>query len=92
MQNLEFQPDVSPTLVQIRRDSGQPDLCANVACHDCPLAIWYATGAGIADLRCSCTAMHREIWSADFQKRGFEIKRCDARDGAVAELEKESSI
>lgn len=59
---------------------------AEVACRDCPAAIWYATEHKIENLRCFCTAMHRPVWSAKIAEEKDEILLCDAREGAIAEL------
>lgn len=86
MPSLPSRHGVSPTLSQIRSKTETAQLCADVACHDCPLAVWYATSESVEDLRCFCSALHREVWSAERSKNGEEVKLCDAREGAIAEL------
>lgn len=79
-------PHISNTLENFKdklKDAGHR---ADVACRDCPAAIWYATEHKIENLRCFCTAMHRPVWSAQIAEEKDEILLCDAREGAIAEV------
>lgn len=81
-------PHISTTLEYFKDMPGDAGPRAEVACRDCPAAIWYATEYKIENLMCFCSAMHGPVWSAPIKKQGNEILLCDAREGAIAELSK----
>lgn len=60
-----------------RQPENMPD--PDIACHDCPIAIWYLDVAN--DLLCACPALHKPVWAKNLSA----IRFCDAREGAVAE-------
>ena len=74
-------PHSSPTLEHVGGDSiGEPGPGDEVACRDCPAAIWYWKGSD--RIFCFCSAMHEKTWGSGEQPVEF----CDAREQEVAKM------
>lgn len=74
-------PHSSSTLARISGDGiGEPGPGDDVACRDCPVAIWYWKGSD--QIFCFCSAMHEMTWGAGRQPVQF----CDAREQEVAKM------
>lgn len=74
-------PHSSPTLAHTSGDGiGEPGPGDEVACRDCPVAIWYWKGSD--RIFCFCSAMHEKTWGSGEQP----IEFCDAREQEVAKM------
>lgn len=74
-------PHASPTLEHLAGDGiGEKGPGDDVACRDCPVAVWYWKGSG--RIFCFCSVMHEKTWGAGEEPVQF----CDAREQEVAKL------